>query len=100
MEIEIIKNMRNMWILKIYKDLNLQLREMQDICTLACEKFAAGDKVSLTILLGQKCIILYEKLFIFHILFSSAGYNVSCQFFWDKASHKAVNIALRCRKRA
>ena len=23
----------------------LQLREMQDICTLACEKFAAGDKV-------------------------------------------------------
>ena len=23
----------------------VQLREMQDICTLACEKFAAGDKV-------------------------------------------------------
>ena len=82
-----------MWILNIYKDLNLQLREMQDICTLACEKFAAGDKVSLTILLGQKCIILIIP-YVFNILFSSAGYNVSCQFFWDKASHKAVNIAL------
>ena len=39
-------------------DSKLQLREMQDICTLACEKFAAGDKVlTITITVGEKVIL-------------------------------------------
>ena len=36
-------------------DFKLQLREMQDICTLACEKFAAGDKV------GDICASSWDK---------------------------------------